>query len=95
MAKLTVEVSAEQFAECIQTAYKKTKNRFALPGFRKGKAPLNMIEKMYGVEVFYETAADEAINETYAEAMKESALEHEAAASAIRAIVGIRRDIID
>ena len=75
MAKLTVEVSAEQFAECIQTAYKKTKNRFALPGVRKGKAPLNMIEKMYGVEVFYETAADEAINETYAEAMKESALE--------------------
>ncbi len=75
MAKLTVEVSAEQFAECIQTAYKKTKNRFALPGFRKGKAPLNMIEKMYGVEVFYETAADEAINDTYAEAMKESALE--------------------
>lgn len=75
MAKLTVEVSAERFAECIQTAYKKTKNRFALPGFRKGKAPLNMIEKMYGVEVFYETAADEAINETYAEAMKESALE--------------------
>ena len=75
MAKLTVEVSAEQFAECIQTAYKKTKNRFALPGFRKGKAPLNMIEKMYGVEVFYETAADEAINETSAEAMKESALE--------------------
>lgn len=75
MAKLTVEVSAEQFAECIQTAYKKTKNRFALPGFRKGKAPLNMIEKMYSVEVFYETAADEAINETYAEAMKESALE--------------------
>ncbi len=74
-SKLTVEVSAEQFAECIQTAYKKTKNRFALPGFRKGKAPLNMIEKMYGVEVFYETAADEAINETYAEAMKESALE--------------------
>jgi len=75
MAKLTVEVSAEQFAECIQTAYKKTKNRFALPGFSKGKATLNMIEKMYGVEVFYETAADEAINETYAEAMKESALE--------------------
>lgn len=75
MAKLTVEVSAEQFTECIQTAYKKTKNRFALPGFRKGKAPLNMIEKMYGVEVFYETAADEAINATYAEAMKESALE--------------------
>ncbi len=75
MAKLTVEVSAEQFAECIQTAYKKTKNRFALPGFRKGKAPLAMIEKMYGAEVFYDAAADEAINETYADAMKESGLE--------------------
>ncbi len=75
MAKLTVEVSAEQFAACIQTAYKKTKNRFALPGFRKGKAPLAMIEKMYGAEVFYDAAADEAINETYADAMKESGLE--------------------
>lgn len=75
MAKLTVEVSAEQFAACMQTAYKKNKNRFALPGFRKGKAPQNMIEKMYGPEVFYEAAADEAINETYADAMKESELE--------------------
>lgn len=75
MAKLTVEVSAEQFDACIQTAYKKNKNRFALPGFRRGKAPQKMIEKMYGVEVFYEDAADEAINETYADAMKESELE--------------------
>lgn len=75
MAKLTVEVSAEQFEECIKTAYKKNKNRFAIPGFRKGKAPLNMIEKMYGVGVFYEDAADEAINATYADAMKESELE--------------------
>lgn len=75
MAKLTVEVSAEQFDACIQTAYKKNKNRFALPGFRKGKAPLAMIEKMYGPEVFYESAADEAINETYADAMKDSELE--------------------
>ncbi|MDO5416138.1 MAG: trigger factor [Lachnospiraceae bacterium] len=75
MAKLTVEVSAEQFEECIKKAYKKNKNKFALPGFRKGKAPLNMIEKMYGVGVFYEDAADEAINETYADAMKESGLE--------------------
>lgn len=75
MAKLTVEVSAEQFEECIKTAYKKNKNRFAIPGFRKGKAPLNMIEKMYGVGVFFEDAADEAINATYADAMKESELE--------------------
>lgn len=71
MAKLTVEVSAEQFDACIQTAYKKNKNRFVIPGFRKGKAPLNMIEKMYGAAVFYEDAADEAINNTYADAMKE------------------------
>lgn len=75
MAKLTVEVSAEQFEDCIKTAYKKNKNRFVIPGFRKGKAPLNMIEKMYGVGVFYEDAADEAINATYADAMKESELE--------------------
>ena len=75
MAKLTVEVSAEQFDACIQTAYKKNKNRFVIPGFRKGKAPLNMIEKMYGAAVFYEDAADEAINNTYADAMKESGLE--------------------
>ncbi len=75
MAKLTVEVPAEQFEECIKTAYKKNKNRFVIPGFRKGKAPLHMIEKMYGVGVFYEDAADEAMNETYADAMKESQLE--------------------
>ena len=70
MAKLTVEVSAEQFEACIQDAYKKNKNRFVIPGFRKGKAPLTMIEKMYGAAVFYEDAADEAINQTYADAMK-------------------------
>lgn len=75
MAKLTVEVSAQQFEECIKTAYKKNKSRFAIPGFRRGKAPLNMIEKMYGVGVFYEDAAEEAIDHTYAGAMKESELE--------------------
>ncbi|MCI8950466.1 MAG: trigger factor [Lachnospiraceae bacterium] len=75
MAKLTVEVSAQQFEECIKTVYKKNKNRFAVPGFRRGKAPLNMIEKMYGVGVFYEDAAEEAIDHTYADAMKESELE--------------------
>ena len=75
MAKLTVEVSAQQFEECIKTAYKKNKSRFAIPGFRRGKAPLNMIEKMYGVGVFYEDAAEEAIDHTYADAMKESELE--------------------
>ena len=75
MAKLTVEVPAEQFEKAIKKAFNKNKNRFNIPGFRKGKAPLAMIEKMYGVGVFYEDAADEAINETYADAMKESGLD--------------------
>lgn len=75
MAKLTVEVSAEDFKAAIKKAYNKTKNRFAIPGFRKGKASQAVIEKMYGEDVFYEDAADEAINSTYAEAMKESGLD--------------------
>lgn len=75
MAKLTVEVSAEDFNAAIKKAFNKNKNRFAIPGFRKGKAPQAMIEKMYGEGVFYEDAADEAINASYAEAMKESGLD--------------------
>ena len=75
MAKLTVEVSAEDFKTAIKKAFNKNKNRFAIPGFRKGKAPQAMIEKMYGEGVFYEDAADEAINASYAEAMKESGLD--------------------
>ena len=75
MAKLTVEVPAEQFVDAIKKAYNKNKNRFNVPGFRRGKAPQMMIEKMYGVGVFYEDVAGEAINETYAEAMKESGLD--------------------
>mgnify|MGYP002649283381 FL=1 len=75
MAKLTVEVSVEDFKAAIKKAFNKNKNRFAIPGFRKGKAPQAMIEKMYGEGVFYEDAADEAINASYAEAMKESGLD--------------------
>ena len=75
MAKLTVEVSAEDFKAAIKKAFNKNKNRFAIPGFRKGKAPQAMLEKMYGEGVFYEDAADEAINASYAEAMKESGLD--------------------
>ena len=74
MAKLTIEVSAEQFEAAMQTAYIKNKGRIQLPGFRKGKAPRAMIEKMYGAGIFYEDAANEIIPEAYEEAAKESGL---------------------
>ena len=57
------------------TAFKKNKNKFNLPGFRKGKAPQAMIEKMYGPGVFYEDAANVVIDSTYAGAMEESGLD--------------------
>lgn len=75
MAKLTIELSAEQFEDATKKAYAKNKNRFVIPGFRKGKASQAMIEKMYGEGVFYEDAADEAINSSCMEAMNESGLE--------------------
>lgn len=75
MAKLTVEVSAEQFDTALKTSYNKNKSKFNIPGFRKGKAPQAMIEKMYGVGVLYEDAAGELIDSTYAGAMDESGLD--------------------
>lgn len=75
MAKLTVEVSAEQFEAALKTSYEKNKGKFTIAGFRKGKAPQAMIEKMYGVGVFYEDAVNAVIDETYPEAAKESELE--------------------
>ena len=74
-AKLTIEVPAEKFEEAVQHSYNKNKGKFNIPGFRKGKAPFNMIKKMYGVGVFYEDAVDEAINASYPDAAKESGLE--------------------
>lgn len=75
MAKLTIEASAEDFAAAVDKAYKKNRNKIAMPGFRKGKAPRKMIEKMYGVGVFYEDAANIIIPDAYADAAKESGLE--------------------
>ncbi|MCI8516440.1 MAG: trigger factor [Hungatella sp.] len=75
MAKLTVEVPAEQFEEAIKTAYNKNKGRFSIPGFRKGKASMAMIEKMYGLEVFYEEAANIVLDATYGDAADESKLD--------------------
>ena len=75
MAKLTLEVSSEEFEDAIATAYKKNKNKISMPGFRKGKAPRAMIEKMYGKGIFYEDAANSIIPDAYADAAKESELE--------------------
>lgn len=74
-AKLTIEVQAEKFEEAVQHSYNKNKGKFNIPGFRKGKAPFNMIKKMYGVGVFYEDAVDEVIDASYPDAAKESGLE--------------------
>ena len=65
MAKLTIEVSAEEFEEAIKHAYVKNKNKINIHGFRKGKAPQAMIEKMYGAGIFYEDAANELIPKAY------------------------------
>lgn len=75
MAKLTVEVPAEQLDEALKTSYNKNKGKFNIPGFRKGKAPQAMIEKMYGVGVLYEDAVDAILDTTYAGAIEESGLD--------------------
>ena len=72
MPKLTIEVPAEEFDAAIKNAYNKNKNKFSIPGFRKGKAPLAMLEKMYGAGIFYEDAANEVIDASYPKAAEES-----------------------
>lgn len=75
MAKLTIEVSAEELEKAIQGAYLKQKGKISIPGFRKGKAPRKMIEKMYGAGIFYEDAANALIPTAYSKAADESGLE--------------------
>lgn len=75
MAKLTIEVPAEELEKAIQHAYQKNKNKINVPGFRKGKVPRQMIEKMYGPEIFYDDAANELIPDAYAKAADECELE--------------------
>lgn len=75
MAKLTIEVSAEEFEKALNTAYHKQKNKINVQGFRKGKAPRAMIEKMYGAGIFYEDAANIILPDAYEKAAEESGLE--------------------
>ena len=75
MAKLTIEVSASELEKALQSAYMKQKNKISLPGFRKGKVPRQMIEKMYGAEIFYDDAANALIPKAYADAYDECELD--------------------
>lgn len=75
MAKLTIEVAAEELEKAIQAAYLKERGKISIPGFRKGKVPRNMIEKMYGAGIFYEDAANTLIQENYPTAVDESGVD--------------------
>ncbi len=72
MAKLIIEVSAQELEKALQNAFLKNKNKISIPGFRKGKVPRQMVEKMYGPEIFYEDAANELIPDAYEKAVEES-----------------------
>ena len=72
MVRLTIEVSAEDFDKAINKVYNRQKSRMNVPGFRKGKTPRKVLEKMYGAAIFYEDAANDCINSSYPDAAKES-----------------------
>ena len=75
MAKLTIEVSAEELEKALQAAYLKQRKNISVPGFRKGKVPRQMIEKMYGPEIFYDDAANALLPDAYAKAYDECELD--------------------
>ena len=75
MVKLTIEADAAEFEEALQKAYLKNRNRISVQGFRKGKAPRSIIEKLYGAGIFYEDAANLIIPDAYEKAAQESGLE--------------------
>lgn len=75
MVKLTIEVAEDKVAEALKASYEKQKNRISVPGFRKGKVPMAMIEKMYGPEIFYEEAANIMMQEAYPAAVDESGVD--------------------
>ena len=75
MVKLTIEVEAAEFDAATKRAYNKKKSSFNLPGFRKGKVPMNVIEKTYGAGVFYEDAANDIMPKAYADALDEAGID--------------------
>ena len=77
MAKLTIEVSAEDFDKAIDAVYRKQRNKVNIPGFRRGKAPRKLIEKIYGEGIFLEEAVNDTINSTYPKAAQESEIANE------------------
>ena len=75
MVKMTIEVAAEELEKALQAAYLKERGKISMPGFRKGKVPRQMIEKMYGPEIFYDDAANHLVSEAYGKAYDECDLE--------------------
>ena len=75
MAKLTIEVSADVLEKALQSAYNRQKSKISIPGFRKGKVPRQMVEKMYGAEIFYDDAANALLPKAYSEAYDECGLD--------------------
>lgn len=75
MAKLIVEVPEDKLEDALQQAYLRQKGKISLPGFRKGKVPRNMVEKMFGPQIFYEEAANQLIRENYGEAADQSGID--------------------
>ena len=75
MAKLTIEVSADDLEKALQSAYNRQKSKISIPGFRKGKVPRQMVEKMYGAEIFYDDAANALLPKAYSEAYDECGLD--------------------
>ena len=75
MARLTIEIPAEEFSKAVNDVYMRSRGKISIPGFRKGKVPRKLIEKYYGTGVFYEDAANDVINNTYTRESEESGLE--------------------